>query len=159
MPGFVTNSKRYGWDAPETVIRSVRRRCIIFVLASLVLSLVCGLLPTGVARHNWVSFAGTAALVAVMLEIIAVVRFCLARTYLDYRTFHSIHWMMDYATIFHAMLMTVALVAGIVSCIQAFTGWLDILALLLFALAAAASVLLRRTYKRLPLYTVEEHHT
>ena len=121
------------------------------------LSLVCGVLPTGVTRHNWVSFAGTAALVALMLEIIAVVRFSLAQSQLDYRTFHSIHWMMDYAPLFHAILMGVAFIAGIFSCIQGFTGVMDLLALLLFVLAAVSSLVLRKIYRAVPTYSLKEH--
>ncbi len=157
MPRFIADSSLYGWDAPEAQIRSVRKYCALFTAVSLALSIVCGVLPTGVARHNWVGFAGTASLVAAMLMVIAVLRFALAKSHLDYRTFHSIHWMMDYAPLFHAMLMVVALIAGIVSCIRRFTGALDILALVLFLMAAASSLLMRRTYRTLRTYTVKEH--
>lgn len=156
MPRFSSNSNLYGWDAPETQLRSVRRACVLLTAVSLALSVVCGILPTGVARHNWVGFAGTASLVALMLMIIAVIRFSMAKSHLDYRTFHSIHWMMDYAPLFHAMLMTVALIAGIVSCFQAFTGALDVLALLLFLAAAVSSLLMRKTYRSLHTYTMKE---
>ena len=157
MLRFITNSSLYGWDAPEAQIRSVRKYCALFTAVSLVLTVVCGLLPTGVARHNWVGFAGTASLVAAMLMVIAVVRFSRAKSHLDYRTFHSIHWMMDYAPLFHAILMVVALIAGIVSCFRSFTGVLDILALALFLLATASSLLMRKTYRTLHTYTVKEH--
>ncbi len=157
MPRFIADSSLYGWDAPEAQIQSVRKYCALFTAVSLALSVVCGLLPTGVARHNWVGFAGTASLVAAMLMVIAVIRFFRAKSHLDYRTFHSIHWMMDYAPLFHAMLMVVALVAGIVSCIRSFTGALDILALVLFLLAAASSLLMRRTYRALHTYVLKEH--
>ena len=156
MPRFFSNNNLYGWDAPETQLRSVRRACVLLTAVSLAFSVICGILPTGVARHNWVGFAGTASLVAVMLMIIAVIRFSLARSHLDYRTFHSIHWLMDYAPLFHAMLMTVALIAGIVSCFQAFTGALDVLALLLFLAAAVSSLLMRRAYRSLHTYTMKE---
>ena len=157
MPRFVTDSKLYGWDAPESRLRSARRTCAAFAAASLVLTVIPGLIPCGVARHSWVGFAGTASLIAVMLEIIAVVRFSVAKPGLDYRTFHSIHWMMDYAPLLHAMLMAVALVAGIVSCFQQFTGAPDLLALLLFALSAVSSLVLRRIYRAIPTYSVKEH--
>ena len=157
MPRFVTSSSLYGCDAPEAQIRSVRKYCALFTAVSLALSIVCGILPTGVARHNWVGFAWTASLVAAMLMVIAVIRFARTKSHLDYRTFHSIHWMMDYAPLFHAMLMVVALIAGIVSCIRNFTGALDILALVLFLMAAASSLLMRKTYRTLHTYTVKEH--
>ena len=159
MPKFVTVSSLYGWDAPEAQIRTTRKNCALFATVSLVLSIVSGILPTGVTRSNWVGFAGTAALVAVMLEIIAVVRFITAKSQLDYRSFHSIHWMMDYAPLLHAMLMSVALVAGIVSCVQNYTGGMDLLILFLYILAAAASLLMRRTYRTLPVYTLKEQET
>ena len=157
MPSFPITSTLYGWDAPETQLKSVKKTCALFALVSAALSIVCGVLPTGVTRDNWVSFAGTAALVALMLEIIAVVRFYFAKTQLDYRTFHSIHWMMDYAPLFHAILMGVALIAGIVSCFQQFTGALDLLAILLFALAAISSLTLRKVYRAVPTYSMKEH--
>ena len=121
------------------------------------LSLVCGILPTGVTRHNWVGFAGTAALVALMLEIIAVVRFSIARSQLDYRTFHSIHWMMDYAPLFHAVLMGAAFIAGLVSCFRRFMGVLDVAALCLFILAAVSSLVGRKFYCSVPTHTVKEY--
>ena len=156
MPKFMVSSSLYGWDAPEMKVRSVRKSCALFTAVSLVLSILAGILPTGVTRHNWVGFAGTAALLAVMLEIIAVVRFSMAKPQLDYRSFHSIHWMMDCAPLLHALLMAVALIAGIVSCIQNYTGILDLLVLFLYILAAAASLRMRRTYRALPVYAVKE---
>ena len=159
MPKFTAGSGLYGWDAPEARIRTVRKYCVLFVAVSLVLSVVSGILPAGVTRHNWVGFAGTAALLAVMLEIIASARFAVAKSQLDYRSFHSIHWMMDYAPLLHAMLMSVALVAGIVSCVQNYTGGMDPLILFLYILAAAASLLMRRTYRTLPVYTLKEQET
>ena len=157
MPRFITNSSLYGWDAPEAQLRSAKKYCVLFAAAALILSIVCGILPTSVNRYNWVGFAGTAALVAVMLEIIAVVRFYLAKSQLDYRSFHSIHWMMDYAPLFHAILMGVAFIAGVVSCFQQYTGALDLLALLLFVLAAVSSLVLRRIYRAIPVYSMKEH--
>ena len=157
MPRFQTNSTVYGWDAPEMQLSSVRKTCALLALAGTVLSIGCGILPTGVTRHNWVGFGATAGLVALMLEIIAVIRFFPAKPQLDYRTFHSIHWMMDYAPLFHAILMGVALVAGIVSCFQQFTGILDILAIILLALAAVSSLVLRKTYSAVPTYSMKEH--
>ena len=159
MPRFVTNSSLYGWDMPENQLKPVKKACVLFAAVSLVLSIACGILPTGVARDNWVGFAGTASLVAAMLMIIAAVRFILAKSQLDYRTFHSIHWMMDYAPLFHAMLMAVALIAGVVSCFRNFTGALDIAALALFAAAAASSLLMRKTYRGVPTYTLKEQET
>jgi len=157
MPRFIANGSLYGWDAPEAQIKSVRKYCALFTAVSFALPVVCGILPTGVARHNWVGFAGTASLVAAMLMLIAVLRFSLVKSHLDYRTFHSIHWMMDYAPLFHAMLMAVALAAGIISCIHAYTGAMDILALILFLLAATSSLLMRKTYRTLHTYTMKEH--
>ena len=156
MPRLIQSNQLYGWDAPEAQIQTVKKYCALFAAASLVFSIICGILPSGVARHNWVSFAGTAAVAAVMLEIIAVVRFSLVKSHLDYRAFHSIHWMMDYAPLLHAFLMIVALIAGIVSCFQAFTGILDILSLILFLLAAVSSLLMRKTYRSLPTSTIRE---
>lgn len=157
MPRFMVNSNLYGWDASESQLKSVRKACCGFAGISLVLTVVPGLLRCGVARHSWVGFAATAALVAVMLEIIAVFRFALTRSHLDYRTFHSIHWMMDYASLFHAILMMTALAAGVVSCIQGFTGVLDLLAVILFLLSAVSSLTLHRIYRSVPTYSVKEH--
>ena len=157
MPRFIANGSLYGWDAPETHIKSVRKSCALFTAGSFALPVVCGILPTGGTRHNWVGFAGTASLVTAMLMVIAVIRFSLVKSHLDYRTFHSIHWMMDYAPLFHAMLMATAVAAGIISYIQDFTGAMDILALILFLLAAASSLLMRKTYRTLHTYTVKEH--
>ena len=159
MPRFVTDSHLYGWDVSGAQLRSVSLRCGLYTAVSLVLTIVCGILPTGVTRHNWVGFAGTAALLAVMLTVIALVRFLLAKPPLDYRTFHSIHWMMDYAPLFHAILMILALIAGIVSCFQAFTGILDVVVLILFTVAAASSLLMRKAYRILHEYTMKEHET
>lgn len=152
MPRFSTHSGLYGWDVPEGRLKEVRKTCLILTAMILALTVGCGLIPTGVTRDNWVSFAGTAALLAVMLEIIAVGRFCLAKSQLDYRTFHSIHWMMDYGPLLHAMLMGVALVAGIIFCFRSFTGILDPLVLLGFAVAAAISLAMRRVYQQISTY-------
>ena len=157
MPRFIADSKVYGWDAPEARLRSVKKTCLLLALASLSLTVLCGLLPAGVARHTWVGFAATASLVALLSQVIAAVRFWLAKAHLDYRTFHNIHWMMDYAPLFHAILMGVALTAGIVSCFQAFTGALDLLALLLFLLAAVFSLVFRKVYRSVPTYSLKEH--
>ncbi len=156
MSRFVPDGKLYGWDTPALRLQAVRQTCALFAGISLILSIFFGCLPTGVARDKWVSFGGTAALLALMLMLIALVRFCLVRSQLDYRTFHSIHIMMDYAPLFHCILMTLALAAGIISCIRAYTGPLDLLALLLTALAAGSSWLFRRAYRSLPVYTMRE---
>ena len=156
MPRFDTHSGLYGWDAPESRIKEVRKQCLILTGISLALSIGCGLLPTGVARYKWVGFAGTAALVAVLLEIVAVGRFCTAKSQLDYRTFHSIHWMMDYGPLLHAMLMGVAFAAGVISCVQGFSGAMDIVCLAGFLLAATASLMLRKAYKTIPVYKLDE---
>ena len=158
MPRFFTNSSLYGWDAPEAQLKSVKKACALFTAISIALPVVCGLLPTGVARHNWVGFAGTASLITAMLIIIAAIRFSTAKSHLDYRTFHSIHWMMDYAPLLHAILMMVAMIAGIVSCIQGFTGALDVLALMLFLAAAVSSLLIRKAYHSIPIYTLKEQN-
>ena len=159
MPRFITDSSLYGWDAPEAQLKSVKKVCSLFTAISLVLPVVCGLLPAGVTRHNWVSFAGTASLVTAMLMVIAVIRFSMAKTHLDYRTFHSIHWMMDYAPLFHAILMIAAMIAGIISCIRGFTGALDVLALMLFPAAAVSALLMRKTYHSIPTSTLKEQDT
>ena len=146
----------YGWDATPERLSRERKRCILLTACSAALTVACGLIPTAVTRHNWVSFAGTAALVAVLLEIAAVGRFCVTKTQLDYRTFHSIHWMMDYGPLLHMMLMAVALISGIVSCIQGFGGILDLAALVGFALAGISSWFLRKGYQTIPTYQLKE---
>ncbi len=159
MPRFIAGSGLYGWDAPELKLKSAKWRCVLWAAVSLVLSVVCGLVPTGVTRDNLVGFAGTASLAAAMLMIIAAVRFFRAEALLDYRTFHSIHGMMDYAPLFHAMLMITALIAGAVSCFRDFTGAPDLAVLALFTAAAAFSLMARKTYRGIPTYTLKEQET
>ena len=64
--------------------------------------------------------------------------------------------MMDYGPLLHIMLMGVAFAAGIISCVQSFTGVMDIVCLAGFLLAGAASLMLRKVYKTIPVYKLDE---
>ena len=72
---------------------------------------------------------------------------------LDKRTFEEIHQMMRWAPQCHMLLTAAAFLAGLVSCVTAFTGFADLLVLLGFAGCFACSLLIFRMYR-----TVKTHH-
>ena len=155
MPRFMVNTKWYGWNVREGEKRRAGKRMLLFTLLNLVLSLLCGLVPTGVTRHNWVSFAATAALIALAVELIGVVRFLRARDQMDQRTFQGIDNFIRVACVFHMILTGVAVAAAVVSCIQQFSGLLDILVLLGLAATGLCSFLTFRMYRALPTFEMD----
>lgn len=152
MPRFIVDTKLYGWDMPEQALRREKNTFLLLSLLNAALSIACGLIPTGVTRHNWVSFAATAALIALMMEVIGAARFRAAKALLDKRSFDSIHHMMRWSAQCHMLLMAAAFAAGVVSCFQAFSVILDLAILLGFALSFACSFLLLRRYDRIPTH-------
>ena len=157
MPRFMVDTKLYGWDMPEQALRREKNTFLALSLLNAAMSIACGVIPTGVTRHNWVSFAATAALIALMMEVIGAARFRIAKSMLDKRGFDSIHHMMRWSAQCHMLLMAAAFAAGVVSCFQAFSGILDLAILLGFALSFACSFLLLRRYDRIPTHSMTTH--
>ena len=117
----------FGWDEPEACLKEVRTRLIQLSAANTVLSLLLGIVPTGVTRHNGVGFFATAALALLMIEDIGAVRFLRSASRLTHKPFAGIHRMLSWASPCHAALMAGALLAGTIASIQNFTGAYDIL--------------------------------
>lgn len=157
MPRFMVDTKLYGWDMPEQALRREKNTFLALSLLNAAMSIACGVIPTGVTRHNWVSFAATAALIALMMEVIGAARFRIAKSMLDKRGFDSIHNMVRWSAQCHMALMAVAFAAGVVSCFQSFSGILDLAILLGFALSFACSFLLLRRYDRIPTHSMTAH--
>ena len=155
MPRFMVDTKLYGWDMPEQALRREKNILLLLSLLNVALSIACGVIPTGVTRHNWVSFAATAALIALMMEVIGAVRFRMAKSMLDKRGFDSVDHMVVWSAQCHLVLMAVAFIAGIVSCFQAFGGAKDILILLGFIACFACSLILLRIYQDIPKYSMK----
>ena len=74
MPRFIVDQKLYGWDGPERQLKRTGNALALLAAGNLLLSVLLGVIPTGVTRHNWVSFAATLALLALLAELIAAVR-------------------------------------------------------------------------------------
>ena len=157
MPRFMVDTKLYGWDMPEQALRREKNTFLALSLLNAAMSIACGVIPTGVTRHNWVSFAATAALIALMMEVIGAARFRIAKSMLDKRGFDSIHNMVRWSAQCHMALMAVAFAAGVVSCFQSFSGILDLAILLGFALSFACSFLLLRRNDRIPTHSMTAH--
>ena len=155
MPRFTVDTKLYGWDMPEQALKREKNTFLLLGLLNAALSIACGVISTGVTRHNWVGFAATAALIALMMAVIAAARFRAAKAMLDKRAFESIHNMMRWSAQCHMALMAVAFAAGVVSCFRAFSGILDLAILMGFALSFACSFLLLRRYDRIPTCSVQ----
>lgn len=155
MPRFITNTKWYGWNAPEQAIQQTKRRMLLWMGVNLALSIVCGLIPTGVTRHNWVSFAATAALVALAVEIIGILRFYRAKGQMYQREFEGIDHFIRLSCLFHMILTGVAVIAAIVSCFQNWTGLLDAVALVGLAGTGGCSFLTWSAYRALPTFEME----
>ena len=155
MPRFMVDTKLYGWDMPEQALRREKNILLLLSLLNVALSIACGVIPTGVTRHNWVSFAATAALIALMMEVIGAVRFRMSKSMLDKRGFDSVDHMVVWSAQCHLVLMAVAFIAGIVSCFQAFGGAKDILILLGFIACFACSLILLRIYQDIPKYSMK----
>lgn len=155
MPHFMVDTKLYGWDIPEQALRREKNILLLLSLLNVALSIACGVIPTGVTRHNWVSFAATAALIALMMSVIGAARFRAAKALLDKRAFDSIHSMMRWSAQCHMALMAVAFTAGVVSCFQSFGGILDLVILLGFVLSFACSFLLLRRYDGIPTHNIK----
>ena len=155
MPRFMVDTRLYGWDLTEQVLKQRKNRLLLLSLLNAALSIACGVISTGVTRHNWVGFAATAAIIALMMEVIGAARFRMAKSMLDKRGFDSVHNMMRWSAQCHMALMAVAFAAGVVSCFQAFAGLTDIAVLLGYALSFACSFLLFRTYKSIPTHHVK----
>lgn len=155
MPRFMVDTKLYGWDMPEQALRREKNTFLALSLLNAAISIACGVIPTGVTRHNWVGFAATAALIALMMEVIGAARFRMAKSMLDKRGFDSVHNMMRWSAQCHMALIAVAFVAGVVSCFQSFSGILDLVILLGFALSFAYSFLFLRRYGRIPTHSMK----
>ncbi|MBQ9306724.1 MAG: hypothetical protein IJ229_02265 [Clostridia bacterium] len=155
MPRFTANTRWYGWNAPKEILKKTGWQMLLLLLLSTVLSLAGGMIPTGVTRHNWVSFAATAALVALAAEIIGVVRFLRAKEQMLQRDFEGVDHMIRLSCLFHLILTAVAVLAAIVSCIQSWTGYTDLLALAALALTGVCSFLVLHKYRSLPTYDIE----
>ncbi len=155
MPRFIVDTKLYGWDMPEQALRREKKTFLVLSLLNAAISIACGVISTGVTRHSWVGFAATAALIALMLEVIGAARFRMAKSMLDKRGFDSVHNMMRWSAQCHLALMAVAFTAGVVSCFQSFGGILDIVILLGFALSFACSFLFLRRYDRIPTHSMK----
>lgn len=156
MPRFDPNTNWYGWSAPEAELRRAKRRILALTALNAVLSVLCGVCPTGVTRSNWVGFAATAALAALMVEIIGAARFCMAKETLSSQQFHGIHRMLKWGALYHLLLMVIAVAAGVIACIRDFTGPLDVLAVAGMALTALCSLAVRRAYGRIPTYEAQD---
>lgn len=155
MPRFEADTRLYGWDMPQDALRREKNRFLLLCGVNAAISLACGLIPTGVTRHNWVGFAATAALIALMMAIIAAARFRMAKPLLDRRGFDGVHHMMLWSAQCHMALTLVAFIAGVISCFQSFTGILDLVILLGFAGSFACSFLFHRAYARIPTHSIK----
>lgn len=156
MARFITNTKWYGWQAPEGVLRQARLRLLLLACINLAVSIACGLIPTGVTRHNWVSFAATAALVALAAEIIGVVRFYRAKEHMYQREFEAIDHFIRLPCLLHMLLMAVAFIAAIVSCVRNWTGVLDAVLLFLLLGTGLCSYLVYKQYRALPTFEMKQ---
>ncbi|MBQ9196016.1 MAG: hypothetical protein IJ157_02140 [Clostridia bacterium] len=156
MPRFIINDKWYGWSAPEGEMKRAKRLLPLLTAVNLALSVACGLIPTGVSRHNWVAFAATAALVALAAEIVGVVRFCRAKSQMYQREFEAIDHFIRLPCLLHMLLTAAAVIAAVVSCIQNWTGWLDALLLILLASTGACSFLVYNYYRALPTFEMKQ---
>lgn len=155
MPRFIADPKWYGWNAPEGAIAQTKKRLLLWAGANAILSLLCGMIPTGVTRHSWVAFAATAALVALAAEIIGIARFCRAKGPMDRRAFEGIDHFIRIACLFHMILTGVAVAAAGVSCVLQWTGILDALALVGLAGTGLLSFLVTKDYKALPVFEMK----
>lgn len=155
MPRWIADPKWYGWNAPESAIARTKKRLPLWAGLNAALSLLCGVIPTGVTRHSWVAFAATAALVALAAEIIGIARFCRAKGPMDRRAFEGIDHFIRVACLFHMILTGVAVIAAAVSCAVNWTGVLDALALAGLAGTGLLSFLVAKAYKALPVYEME----
>ena len=155
MPRFAVDTKLYGWDMPEQALKREKNTFLLLSLLNTALSIACGVISTGVTRHNWVGFAATAALIALMMAVIGAARFRVAKALLDKRGFDSIHHMMRWSAQCHMVLMAVAFGAGVVSCFQSFSGILDLVILLGFVLSFACSFLFLWRYDRIPTHSMK----
>ncbi|MGN0801344.1 MAG: hypothetical protein ACI4MF_01980 [Candidatus Faecivicinus sp.] len=150
MLKFDPDTSWHGWDVSQQELRRTGRACLLLTAANAGLSVLCGVCRTGVTRDNWVGFAATAALVALMAEAIGVVRLLLSRPALSRTEFEGVHRMILWGAFYHILLTIVALLAGIIACVRAFTGPMDLLVLLGLALTALCSAAVRKCYARLP---------
>ena len=155
MPRFIVDTKLYGWDLPEQALRQMKNRILLLAVLNAVVSVACGLVSTPVTRHNWVSFAAMAALIALMMEVIGAARFRMAKSMLDKRGFDSVDHMVVWSAQCHLVLMAVAFLAGIVSCFQDFGGAKDLLVLLGLIVSFACSLFLLRSYRSIPTHSLK----
>lgn len=149
------DNRLYGWDMPEQALVQKKNRILFLSVLNAAVSVFCGIVSTNVTRHNWVSFAATAALIGLMTEVIGAVRFRVAKSMLDKRGFDSVDHMVAWSAQCHMVLMAVAFIAGIVSCFQAFGGVPDIVILLGFTVSFACSLFLLRIYRSIPTHSMK----
>ena len=156
MPRFETDTNWFGWNAPERSVMSAKRRILLLTMVNLMLSILCGLVPTGVTRDKWVSFAATAALVALMLEIIGAVKFYITKNQISRREFQTLYVMLRWASGIHMALTLVAVIAAVVSCVRSWTGIADLLVTAGLLLTGLCSFLVRQNYIALPAFEMED---
>ena len=51
----MVDTKLYGWVMPEQPLRREKNTFLLLSLLNAALSIACGVIATGVTRHNWVS--------------------------------------------------------------------------------------------------------
>ena len=139
MAEFDPNLNGCGWRAPELTLRRAKRSVPLLSAANAVISVLTGVCPTGVTRDRWVGFAATAALAALMAEVIGAVRFCMAQETPPEQQCRSIRRMLRWGALYHLLLMAVAAAAGVIACVRNFTGPLDLAAVAGMALSALCS--------------------
>lgn len=154
MPRFISDSRWAGWDAEKGALKRAQSRCMALATVNVALSLLCGVIPTGVTRYRWVGFSATIALLLAAVEWIAAWRFRRAGETLEKRRFEGIHRLMCAVPQCHMLMMAVAIAAGVISCVTAFTGAADVLVLAGFGLCFACSLLIWQTYRRIKTHDI-----
>lgn len=152
MPRIDNNPNACGWalDAPED---RRKRLCLpLLTGVGLLLSLACGVADTGATRDAFVSFAAIAALAPLMTQLIAVVRFLLAKKALPHRDFASIDQMLRLSALLHAALSLAAGAAAVLFCIRSWTGAADALVAAGLLLAGGCSACVHRFYASIPAF-------
>lgn len=153
--GFRIKYVYYGnwhiWNLPEEQLKKVKIKVLVLLAADIVLFALAALLPSDVNSHKYVAFPGIIAVLALALKTLGVFQFLLAKYRTTKSNFEDAGRRIRFWSIVQVA-CTVLSSIGCIYCIYAF-GFViyRLMTALLYALDAAACVLIFRTFVKIPV--------
>lgn len=136
------------WDVPEERLKSVKRLMALSTVLATAIFLIGALIPSPLTWNRYVGLATGLGLAAVLLEIVGVIQFCVAKPRLPRQYFGDINTKLKLAPLAHVILLAFATAASVAAMIGSPVTFRDALVPICFlasALAAGGSFTLYRS--------------